>query len=360
MTNMKVKNAERANSRVKNGSPVSSKKNDGYSTLTKMNSETTTKENREHKDSVFVDLFYEDETAEKNLLSLYNALHDTDYQNEEVIHKLRIEKVLYKNFKNDISFEVNGTVLIFGEHQSTVNANMPLRCLMYAGRAYEQIVNKNARYRTRLVKIPTPEFYTFYNGTAEFPQEKELFLSDAFISPTDGHMLDLKVKVININTSKAHKILEKCNILKEYSLLIDTIRKYSDKEASIKRAIDECIARGILADYLKRKGSEVANMLITEYSYEEDIEVKQQEAMMIGEKIGEKRGEKRGIKRGKKLGEKLGKKLGEQNGKRKGILLSGQIFQALKNKPTLTNSQIAQDLGCSIEDVIDVRKMFEI
>ena len=28
------------------------------------------KENREHKDSVFVDLFYEDETAKENLLSL--------------------------------------------------------------------------------------------------------------------------------------------------------------------------------------------------------------------------------------------------------------------------------------------------
>lgn len=38
------------------------------------------KENREHKDSVFVDLFYKDETAEENLLSLYNALHDTHYR----------------------------------------------------------------------------------------------------------------------------------------------------------------------------------------------------------------------------------------------------------------------------------------
>lgn len=35
--------------------------------------------------------------------------------------------------------------------------------------------------------------------------------------------------------------------------------------------------KGILSDYLKRKGSEVRNMLIAEYSYEKDIEVKQQE-----------------------------------------------------------------------------------
>ncbi|NBJ04532.1 hypothetical protein D3Z62_32255, partial [Lachnospiraceae bacterium] len=127
------------------------------------------KENREHKDSVFVDLFYEDETAEENLLSLYNALHDTNYQNVKNIHKIRVENVLYKSFKNDISFEVDQKVIVFGEHQSTVNKNMPLRCLMYAGRAYEQLVDTEDRYRTALVKIPAPEFYTFYNGKAEFP-----------------------------------------------------------------------------------------------------------------------------------------------------------------------------------------------
>ena len=120
------------------------------------------KENREHKDSVFVDLFYEDETAKENLLSLYNALHGTDLQDESLIRKVRVEDVLYKNFKNDISFEIGDQVIIFGEHQSTVNPNMPLRCLLYAGRAYEQLVDEKARYRSTLVKIQTPEFYTFY------------------------------------------------------------------------------------------------------------------------------------------------------------------------------------------------------
>lgn len=71
---------------------------------------------------------------------------------------MKIEDVLYKNFKNDISVEVDGQVIIFGEHQSTVNPNMPLRCLLYVGRAYEQLVDKKARYRTTLVKVPTPEF----------------------------------------------------------------------------------------------------------------------------------------------------------------------------------------------------------
>ena len=286
------------------------------------------KENREHKDSVFVDLFYQDETAKKNLLSLYNALHDTNYEDETIIRKVKIDDVLYKNFKNDISCEVNGLVLVFGEHQSTINRNMPLRCLMYVGRAYEQLVDSKARYRTTLVKIPTPEFYVFYNGEKEQPLERVLSLSDAFMNPARENSVELKVKVININSDKAHEILDKCGILKEYSQFISTVRKYSYEESAIKKAIKECIEKGILADYLKRKGSEVENMLIAEYSYEEDMQVKLQEGIW--------------------------------QGRREGITLSADIFQMVKKNPDLTNVQIAESLGCSVEDVESTRKMFGI
>jgi len=290
------------------------------------------KENREHKDSVFVDLFYQDETAKKNLLSLYNALHDTNYEDETIIRKVKIDDVLYKNFKNDISCEVNGLVLVFGEHQSTVNRNMPLRCLMYVGRAYEQLVDSKARYRTTLVKIPTPEFYVFYNGEKEQPLEQVLTLSDAFMNPAGENSVELKVKVININSDKAHEVLDKCGILKEYSQFISTVRKYSYEESAIKKAIKECIEKGILADYLKRKGSEVENMLIAEYSYEEDMQVKQEEARQEG----------------------------IWQGRREGITLSADIFQMVKKNPDLTNVQIAENLGCSVEDVESTRKMFGI
>ena len=286
------------------------------------------KENREHKDSLLVDLFYQDETAKKNLLSLYNALHDTNYEDETIIRKVKIDDVLYKNFKNDISCEVNGLVLVFGEHQSTINRNMPLRCLMYVGRAYEQLVDSKARYRTTLVKIPTPEFYVFYNGEKEQPLEQVLSLSDAFMNPAGENSVELKVKVININSDKAHEVLDKCGILKGYSQFISTVRKYWEEEGAIKKAIKECIEKGILADYLKRKGSEVENMLIAEYSYEEDMQVKQEEAM--------------------------------QQGVQKGIILSADIFQMVKKNPDLTNVQIAENLGCSVEDVESTRKMFGI
>ena len=247
------------------------------------------RENRECKNSVFVDLFYEDETAEENDISLYNALHDEPLPPGTTIEKIRVDNKLYMNFKNDVSFGIGGKVLVFGEHQSTVNENMPLRSLLYLGRAYEQIIPVQDRYRRNLVPIPKPEVYTFYNGKEKWEKEKVLKLSDAFMIQDGEASVELKVKVININLGQNHEVLERCRVLKEYSIFIDTIRKYqkAGENEPYRKAIEECIKKDILADYLRKKGSEVVNMLMSEYNYEQDIEVQREEAYEEGRKDGE-------------------------------------------------------------------------
>ena len=74
------------------------------------------KENREIKNSILVDLFYNDENAEENDIALYNALHEEPLPEGTVIQKMRVENALYLNFQNDISFGVNGKVLVLTEH----------------------------------------------------------------------------------------------------------------------------------------------------------------------------------------------------------------------------------------------------
>ena len=91
-----------------------------------------------------------------------------------------MDDVLYMNFCNDISFGIEDKVMVFGEHQSTINENMPLRDLLYIGRALEQIVPVRDRYRKKAVRLPTPEFYTFYNGKEPWSREKTLYLSDTY------------------------------------------------------------------------------------------------------------------------------------------------------------------------------------
>lgn len=246
------------------------------------------KENREVKNSVFVELFYADESAEENDIALFNAIHDEPLSEGTIIRRFKVDTTIYMHFQNDISFDAGGKLLVFGEHQSTVNENMPFRSLLYIGRACEQIVVVRDRYKRKRVPLPTPEFYTFYNGKEKGDKEKELRLSDAYMVKDFQPMLDLKVKMINVNSSEQHEILERCQVLREYSQFIDMVTKYQETDVSepYKKAIQECIRKGILAEYLKQKGSEVVNMLTAEYDYEMDIEVQREEAFESGKELG--------------------------------------------------------------------------
>ena len=91
------------------------------------------KENREIKNSVFVDLFYEDESAEANEIALFNAIHDEPLPEGTKIRRFRVDNTIYMNFQNDISFDAGGKVIVFGEHQSTVNENMPFGVCFTSG-----------------------------------------------------------------------------------------------------------------------------------------------------------------------------------------------------------------------------------
>ncbi len=233
------------------------------------------KENLKYKDTVFRNLFGSDEKAEEKFIQLYNALHDCDLNESHTIKSLDIEQVLYMNFANDIARLVDDKIIILTEHQSTINENMPLRCLQYVGRIYEQLQDLRTRYHKKLVKIPTPEFYVFYNGKEDYPVYKKLKLSDAFMVKERAIQLELCVNVININTEKKNDLLTKCPVLYEYSRFVENMRRHlaKNKESGYNEAIKSCIQNNILKEYLNRKAKEVNNMLIGEYDYETDIEV---------------------------------------------------------------------------------------
>ena len=125
-------------------------------------------------------------------------------------------------------------------------------------------------------------------------REKTLYLSDTYARKEEAPMLELCVKVININPEEGHEILNRCGILREYSEFVEILRKHQQTDSSdaYKNAIEECMKAGILADYLKKKGSEVVNMLIAEYDYDLDVEVQREEAYAAGKEDGRQEGQK--------------------------------------------------------------------
>ena len=321
--------------------------------------------NRNYKDSVFVDLFSEDKKAKENFLSLYNALHCTYLDNISALTPLRLEQVMYMSFYNDVSYLIDNKLIVLAEHQSTINPNMPIRCLEYVVRLYERLLDAQERYARSLVKIPTPEFYVFYNGVKDYPNETELKLSDSFMTKPERIPLELTVKVLNINKNKEHSILQNCKPLAEYSIFVETVRRNieQNKEQGFENAIKECIQSGILKEYLQRKAKEVVNMLIAEYDYATDIAVQRAEERQIayteGRSLGIAEGKSLGIAEGKSLGIAEGKSLGIAEGKSLGIAEGKSLGIAEGKLETarnllsmgLSTDAIAQATGLSIQEI---------
>ncbi len=76
---------------------------------------------------------------------------------------------------------------------------------MYIARQYEKYVKGKSLYADRLMKIPTPNFVVFYNGTDAQPERRILKLSDSFEKETDDPKLELKVLQLNINDGPSRR-----------------------------------------------------------------------------------------------------------------------------------------------------------
>ena len=297
---------------------------------------TQEKTNRNYKDSVFVDLFAHDINAKENFISLYNALHGTNLDVETTdIQPVMLERVLYMKYYNDVAMLIDGKIVILIEHQSTINQNMPFRFLEYIARIYEKITTKDEKFGRKLVKLPIPEFYVFYNGKDDYPTESVMKLSDAFMQLDDyselKNQLEISVKVININVDKENPILKRCEALKEYSEFIEQVRYNIESEVPepFTTAIKEAIKKGFLSDYLNRKSTEVQNMLLAEYDYDTDIAVQRKEAFNDGFSAGEERGFSLGRNEGIAIGEERGISLGITQGEHKKAIETAKKFLAM-------------------------------
>lgn len=253
--------------------------------------------NKNYKDSVFTRLF----SNKKELLNLYNAIKDTNYNiNDTDINIITLENILFMDRKNDLCFTINDKLVVLVEHKSSINNNMPLRFLFYIAREYEKIIDDKNIYKSNLIKIPTPEFIVLYNGKNEYPKSNKLYLSDAFYYK-DNLNLELIVDVININYDVHNIILDKSNTLNGYSYFVYLVREYQKQfktkieksdllEYSIKKAIETCIEKNILNDFLKSNGSEVINMLSVEFNLDVAKEVWKEEAFQDGFENGIEQG----------------------------------------------------------------------
>ncbi len=125
---------------------------------------------------------------------------------------------------------------------------------------------------TGQISLPTPQCIVFYNGTKEMPEEQTLRLSDAFENKKVRADVELTVRMLNINYGHNKRLMEKCRVLEEYSRLVAVTREYmlaeKDMQTALNKAMDSCIERGILKEFLLKNRAEVLGMLLEEFDAE--------------------------------------------------------------------------------------------
>jgi hypothetical protein len=239
--------------------------------------------NEKVKDTLFTKLFSEPDA----ILSLYNALSQSQYPPETPIEITTLRDVFFKGRHNDLSFIVDGKLVVLVEHQSTINPNMPIRMLIYLGKVYDSLLKGNTIYKSKLVKLLRPEFIVLYNGKDKLPAEDTLKLSDAFVDLPSEYRpngnLELTVRVLNVNMGYNENIVQKSVELNGFVAINHEIRKNRDSGMNINeavaKAVKDCADRNILSDFLRKYGSEVINMLNTEWNLDEYVAVQREEAV---------------------------------------------------------------------------------
>ena len=259
--------------------------------------------NRQYKDRLFRFIFQD----KRDLLSLYNAVNGSSYENPDELEIHTLDDVMYMSMKNDVSFLIDNRLSLY-EEQSNWNPNMPLRGLFYFSRLYAGYVadRRLNLYSDSKVQFPFPQFVVFYIGQERQFERKILRLSDSF-EPVGNQIpsIECTAEVINIRAGHNESMIKACRKLYEYSFLVCTVQDFVVQGysllQSISRAIEICIGQGILIDFLRRYRAEVTDMILSEYDEELHL------------KSVEESGERRGMKKGEWRINLLNTKLIEQN-----------------------------------------------
>ena len=254
---------------------------------------------RNYKDSLFRHIF----NHKARLRNLYEALSGRKV-NASDIHINTLRGTFFSDIKNDISFRVQGRLVVLIEQQSSWNPNMPLRFLWYLAKLYRRQVPRDMQYHIKLVPLETPEFYVLYNGRETEPPYQVLRLEDAFEeTPAGDSLLRLDVPCYNVNATPGNELLDRCYELRSYSVFVAKVRESKDSgmtlDDAIIAAMRYCITHDLMADYFKENESEVLDMVSTKWDWNEALRVAREDAAEMAAHEAHEEGRKEGRKEGR-------------------------------------------------------------
>ena len=134
--------------------------------------------------------------------------------------------------------------------------------------------------------------------------------------------------MININEGYNQKLMESCQILKEYAQYVSKVRIYKKTlklNEAVEKAVEECIQEGILREFLLKHRAEVVAMSIFEYDREWEEEILRKEEFEAGREAERKNTEKQRLNAEKEHRRAESEKIRADNAEKELLLLKEKL-----------------------------------
>ena len=297
---------------------------------TKKSLDKVKKTNHKIKDSVFIDLF----RNKKYQRELYLSLHpkDKDVKTSD-IKKITLKRIVTEGIYNDLGLLVRNCLIILIEAQSTWSLNIIVRLLIYLGVTLKDYIlnTKQDMYGSKILNLPQIELYVIYTGDKKVNDRytfKEVFYKGKKCP------VNIEVKVLKEVDVKKNDIISQ--YIKFSKMHTTYIKKFGNNKKTIKRLVDDCIKKNILAEYLGNINMEEL-IDMSQYGFS------QKEAMEMSLNAREEKGRQEGIEQGMQKGIEQGMQKGMQQGMFK------TIFDLVKKK-LLKEEVAARELNMTVRE----------
>ena len=228
------------------------------------------------------------------LRDVAGALHGRTYTSVERVRIVTLDGTFLSQMKNDISFLLAGRHLVFMEHQSTLNQNMPLRCLYYICEQLRQYIPAKSLYQNKQIPLPRPEFHVFYTGSKDTLETEQMRLFDAYMEGEGDIHLELKVTFHNIAYGSEKLLLRMSRPLHDYSFFLNCIKTNiaggMERVRAIREAMRYCMEHDVMKEFLQEHESEVIDMVNFEWNQKDFEEAVREEGWEQGAAQGREEG----------------------------------------------------------------------
>ncbi len=213
--------------------------------------------NREYKDSIFTSLFKESEYA----LKLFECLHpEVKEVKAEDIKTATLSTVITNQRYNDLTLQYQNKIMVFVEEQSSFSKSLPFRMMLYAVKTLDNYLHQHSELNIYMLDesdLPIIEFYCICSyGNNSKNHEETLYFGK------NTGSLHAEVKMIYITDDNK-------SVINQYLKFVDDLQNIRNdqslsNEVKLQKArslIDQYIESDMLANYLRKRKTEVNEML---------------------------------------------------------------------------------------------------